>query len=179
MFLIMGLQIKHTIVYLGIFIGILSNILEKPTRVFLPPTCSTVHVWPPQSTFSSHFLSSLVIPTLTLADDLAGACSLPIHHYSYISLSISDTIVRIKFQIPHPSHLSPPHRDHHIPQLSHLTSTTSMRWWRINTDTWSYSICALDHGPKSIISNVEGWRWADGGYSGCWDITQQERTFQK
>lgn len=35
--------------------------------------------------------------------------------------------------------------------FSLLTSTRSTRWWRNNTDTWSYSICALGPGPKSIV----------------------------
>lgn len=32
-----------------------------------------------------------------------------------------------------------------------LTSTRSMRCWRNNTDIWSYSICALGLGPKSVV----------------------------
>lgn len=69
-----------------------------------PLTCSTIHLWPPTPTSDPH--SSPLIPTLTLPDDLAGTLSLHIHHCTYISPSISDTVVRIGFQIPCPSLLS-------------------------------------------------------------------------
>lgn len=40
-----------------------------------------------------------------------------------------------------------------------------MRWWRNNTDTWSYSICALGPGPKSIVISSPPHRreWEVGG----------------
>lgn len=67
------------------------------------------------SPFSSHLHSSLFIPTFTLPDDLAGTLSLHIHHCPYISPSISDTVVRIEFQIPRPSRHSFPSRSQYSP----------------------------------------------------------------
>lgn len=70
--------------------------------------CRATHVW-------SHYRPPLIPNHLvmTLPDDLAGARPRHIHHYPYISLSISGTVVRIKFQIPRP--VPPPL--HHTTQL--------------------------------------------------------------
>lgn len=116
---------------------------------------------------SSHFHPSLVT---TLPDDLAGARPRHIHHYPYISLSISGTVVRIKFQIPRPSHLPTTKLSSFF---SLLTSGASMRWWRNAMDTWSRSICVLGCGPESlIISSPPRWReWRVRCCSGCRGIT--------
>lgn len=97
--------------------------------------------------------------------------SLPIHQSIYIRYHSVD-------RVPNPLRV-PPQPPVQIPIFPGffplLTSTRSTRWWRNNTDTWSYSICALGPGPKSIVMSSPGGGWC--GYRGCWGIIQQDRTF--
>lgn len=87
--------------------------------------------------------------------------SLPIHQSFHIRYRSED-------RVPNPSPVPPrsPVQISIFPSFfPRLTSTRSMRWWRNNTDTWSYSICALGSGPKSIVISSPPRRreWEDGG----------------
>lgn len=68
--------------------------------------------------------------------------------------------MRIKFQIPKSIPPQCPIQITIFPGFfPRLTSTRPRRWWRNNTDTWSYSICALGRSPKSIIISRPGcWK---------------------
>lgn len=125
---------------------------------------------------SSHSQPSLV---MTLPDDLAGARPRHIHHYPYISLSISGTVVRIKFQIPRP--VPPPLR--HTAQL--LFPSNERRIHEVvKKHHWHMILQHLCIGLWPWIthrlqpSTLEGAksRVLLGVYRG---ITERERTFQK
>lgn len=84
--------------------------------------------------------------------------SLPVHQSLHIRYHSED-------KVPNPSPV-PPRYTIQITIFPSffplLTSTKSMWWWRNNTDIWSYSICTLGPGPKSIIISSPG----TGGWVG-------------
>lgn len=80
-------------------------------------------------------------------DHFSSHPSLPIHQSFHIRCRSGDRVPN-----PLPAQPQSPIQITIFPSFFPLlTSTTSMRWWRNNTDTWSYSICALGLSPKSII----------------------------
>lgn len=149
----------------------------------IPQVCLIIHLWLTATDFS---LPPLYSPLISLhshtdsarwlsRDPFSPHPSLPIHQSFHMKCHSED-------KVPNPSSIPSrsPNQIHIFPSFfSLLTSTRTMRWWRNNTDTWSYSICALGRSPKSIIIfsfPSTRARWA-GGVPRCWGITQQERTF--
>lgn len=98
---------------------------------------------PPLISFHSHTDSARWLN----GDPFTPHPSLPIHQSFHIRYHSED-------RVPNPSSIPPqsPVQITIFPGFFPLlTSTRSMRWWRNNTDIWSYSICALGPGPKSIV----------------------------
>lgn len=147
-----------------------SNLSSHPSLIpRSPPSLSS-----PLISFHSHIDSARWLSR----NPFSPHPSLPIHQSFHIRYRSEDRVPN-----PSPDPPQPPIQVTIFPSFfPRLTSTRSMRWWTNNTDTWSYSICALGPGPKSIvISSPPRRREGDavgegGGRPGCWGITQQERT---
>ena len=154
--------------------------------VSAPPACLTSHLWSVPATpfplISSH----------SFTDPARWPNRHPFFSTSitspYISSSISSTVVRIRFQIPlYPASSRSLYSPASHPPPHCLTNTRAMRWWRNNTDTWYYSICALDPGPKSIVisrspkTRNRGSAGMGVGSTGCWGhhSTEFSRGVQK
>lgn len=130
------------------------SITDNPLSLLLSPLCSS-----PLLSFHTHSN-----PARRLSrDPFSTHPSLPIHQPFH-------TRYRSEDRVPNPSPI-PLHSSILITIFSPLlTSTRSMRWWRNNTDTWSYSICALGPRPKSVVISSPNRSDSAGGGGRGWGV---------
>lgn len=145
-----------------------------PFRLHSTPFCPHIH--------SAAWLSRTLPPPTSTPNPqqlMSPYLSMPIHQSFHIKYHSGDTVPNPRAD---PTSALPIQITVFPGFFPWLTSTRSRRWWRNNTDTWSYSICALGRSPKSIIVSPVRAGGRGGRIEGrpeCPGITQQRKDFPK